>query len=286
MRSPCLQHTLTCLLAAGWLWPVAAAAAPTFEEDVLPVFREKCCSCHNADKQAGGLDLTTYARAMAGGSSGVVIAAGDPDASHLWQVASHASEPKMPPQSDRIPAPMLDVVRGWIAGGAIERKGGAPVVKKPAASPALDPQAVAATGGPPVLPPRLSLHVASPAARPLAVTALAASPNGAVAAVGGRGQVLVYDTESLELRGLLPFPVGDVRTLRFSRNARLLLAGGGVGARSGRVMLWDVATAAPIAELGDEFDEVLAADITADQRVVAIGGPLTGGLLTRTSSGS
>jgi hypothetical protein len=252
---------------------VVGEAAPTFEEDVLPVFREKCCNCHNADKQAGGLDLTSYSRALAGGSSGEVIAPGDAEGSYLWQLASHAAEPRMPPQADRIPDAMLEVIKQWIAGGAIERKGAAPVAKKASVSLALDPQAVAADDGPPVVPPRMSLEVVSHAARPMAMTALAASPNGAVAAVGSRGQVLLYDTASLEFRGALPFPAGDVKTLRFSRNAKLLLAGGGVEAKSGRVMLWDVATAKPLGELGDEFDEVLAADISADQRVVALGGP-------------
>lgn len=275
-----------CLVVAAIVWPPSRAwAAPTFEEDVLPVFREKCCGCHNADKQAGGLDLTSYARALAGGSSGEVIKAGDPDGSHLWQVASHEAEPKMPPESDRIPKPMLDVLRGWIAGGAVERKGGVAAVKKPPVSLAIDPQAVTIESGPPIVPPRMSLEVATHAPRPLAITALAASPNGAVAAVGGRGQVLLYDTGTLELRGVLPFPAGDVKTVRFSRNAKLLLAGGGAAARSGRVMLWDVATAAPLTELGDEFDEVLAADVSADQRLVALGGPHRVVRLLRTADG-
>jgi len=252
---------------------VSAEASPTFEEDVLPVFREKCCSCHNADKQAGGLDLTSYDRTMAGGSSGEVIEPGDAEGSYLWQLASHAAEPRMPPQADRISDAMLDVVKQWIAGGAVERKGAAPVAKKASISLALDPQAGSAAAGPPVVPPRMSLEVVSHAARPMAITALAASPNGAVVAAGSRGQVLLYDTASLELRGVLPFPPGDVKTLRFSRNAKLLLAGGGVGATRGRVMLWDVATARPLGEYGDEFDEVLASDISADQRVVALGGP-------------
>jgi hypothetical protein len=250
-----------------------AEASPTFEEDVLPVFREKCCGCHNADKQAGGLDLSSYGRAMAGGSSGAVITPGDADGSYLWQLANHAAEPRMPPESDRIPDAILDVVKQWITGGAIERKGAAPVAKKASISLALDPQAVAAADGPPVVPPRMSLEVVSHAARPMAITALAASPHGAVAAVGSRGQVLLYDTASLDLRGVLAFPPGDVKTLRFSRHARLLLAGGGVGAKSGKVMLWDVATAKPLGEYGDEFDVVLAADISADQRLVALGGP-------------
>jgi len=252
---------------------VAADAPPTFEEHVLPVFREKCCGCHNADKKQGGLDLTSFSQTLAGGSSGEVIAPGDAEGSYLWQLASHSSEPKMPPQADRIPSDMLDTIRRWIDGGAIERVGGKPRAARKTISLTLGSEAAIAPDGPPVMPPPLPLEVVSEASRGLAVTALAASPNGALAALGGRRQVLLYDTASLDLLGVLPFPEGDVKTLRFSRNARVLVAGGGRAAASGRVVLWDVAKGERITELGDEYDEVLAADLTADQAVVALGGP-------------
>ena len=93
------------------LFPASATMAedkpPTYEDHVLPVFREKCCSCHNADRKAGGLDLTSYQQMMAGGNSGDVVAGGDADGSYLWQVVSHESEPTMPPDADRIPDAML-----------------------------------------------------------------------------------------------------------------------------------------------------------------------------------
>lgn len=250
----------------------AAEAVPTFEEHVLPIFREKCGSCHNPDKKQGGLDLTSYAVAMAGGSSGEVVAPGDAEGSTLWQVVSHSSEPKMPPESDRIPQEMLDTITKWIAGGAIERAGAKPVARK-VVSLAVDPAKAIRPEGPAVMPPRLSLEVAGEAVRPMAITGLAASPNGPLLAVGGRRQVLLLDGSSLGFLGVLPFPEGDVKTLRFSRNAKLLLAGGGVAAKSGRVVIWDVATASRLTEVGDEFDQVLAADLTADQRTVALGGP-------------
>ena len=36
------------------LTAMAEDKPPTYEDHVLPVFREKCCSCHNADRKAGG----------------------------------------------------------------------------------------------------------------------------------------------------------------------------------------------------------------------------------------
>ena len=250
----------------------AAEKPPTYEQDVLPIFKEKCCGCHNAGKRAGGLDLTSYQQMQAGGNSGDVLAAGDPDGSYLWQVASHESEPVMPPNADRIPDSMLAVLKKWIIGGLIERDGSKPMAAKPKTNLALDPGAIVTPEGDPILPPRLPLQVVSHGIRPTTITGLAASPHGDVVAIGGRRQVLLYSPASRQLRGVLPFPEGDCRTLRFSRNARLLLGGGGVAAKSGRVVLWDVASGKRLIELGDEYDEVLAADISADQRLVALGG--------------
>jgi hypothetical protein len=276
------------LIAALAAWATVAAAAdapPTFDEHVLPILREKCCSCHNADKKKGGLDLTSHGQALAGGSSGEVIAAGDPDGSYLWQLVSHASEPKMPPESDKLPDAMLDVIKRWIAAGAIEKSGAAPIARK-ASTIAVVTAAAAAPEGPPVMPPRLSLEVVARGRRPTTVAALAASPHGEVAALGGRRQVLLYHVGSLELLGVLPFPEGVVRTVRFTRNGKLLLAGGGAAAKSGRVVVWDVATAGRVAEVGEEFDEVLAADISPDQRLVALGGPAKVVRLLTTADGA
>ena len=61
-----------------------------------------------------------------------------------------------------------------------------------------------------------------------AVTALAHSPWAPVFAVGGQKQVLLYHTDTQELLGVLPFPEGNVFSVRFSRNGQLLLAAGGI----------------------------------------------------------
>jgi WD40 repeat protein len=251
---------------------LAAAEPPTFEGHVAPIFREKCCGCHNADKKKGGLDLTSYGQAMAGGSSGAVIAPGDADGSHLWQVVSHAAEPTMPPESDKLPGESLELIKGWIAAGAIEKAGGQPIAPKTSAL-ALAPGDVLKPAGPPVMPPRLPLEVVNVGARPTAVTALAASPHGEVVAVGGRRQVLLHHAATLDFIGVLPFPEGVVRVLRFTRDGTLLLAAGGEGATSGRAVVWDVARATRVAEVGEEYDEVLAADLAPDRRLVALGGP-------------
>jgi WD40 repeat protein len=61
--------------------------------------------------------------------------------------------------------------------------------------------------------------------------------------------------------------------LKFSRNGKWLLAAGGHGAASGKVVLFDVVTGKRLTEIGDELDAVLAADISANHKLVALGGP-------------
>ncbi len=64
--------------------------------------------------------------------------------------------------------------------------------------------------------------------RPGAVLALAASPWAPLVAIGQHKQVLLYNTQHQYLAAVFPFPEGDVRTLKFTRDGDLLLAGGGV----------------------------------------------------------
>ncbi len=95
----------------------------TYKEHASAVFRSRCGSCHNPDKQKGGLNLDNYGSAMQGGGSGKVIEPGDAENSTLFQVISHKEEPKMPPNSPKIPDAEIDVIRKWIEGGALENSG-------------------------------------------------------------------------------------------------------------------------------------------------------------------
>src|SRR5262249_25593224 len=149
-------------------------------------------------------------------------------------------------------------------------------VATPAAPKVVLPLNAAGKGKPavppmPPNPPRLAPLVR--AARDTAVTALAASPWAPLVAVGGQKQVLLYHCDTLELLGVLAFPEGTPHVLKFSRNGSLLLAGGGRGGKSGRVVVWSVAKGERVFEVGDESDAVLAADISPDQTRVALGGP-------------
>ena len=243
-----------------------------YQDNILPILREKCLACHDADKIKGGLDMTAFTKLMEGGGSGVVVKPGDAEGSRLYQTASHKVQPFMPPKSDKIPQPYIDTIKLWIEQGALENAGSKAIAMKPKADVGLTS---VVRGRPAEIPmPKvvLSKEPVVVTARANAVTALATSPWAPLVAVGGQKQVLLYHTDTQELLGVLPFPYGKPNVLKFSRNGSLLLAGGGRGGASGKVVVWSVLTGEKIIEVGDETDAVLAADINADQTQIALGG--------------
>lgn len=245
----------------------------TFDQNVLPLLRDKCINCHGADKAKGGLDMSTYGKLMEGGSSGVVVKPGDADGSRLFTLAAHKEEPKMPPNAAALSKESLDLVRTWIVSGALENAGSKANIpdKKP------ESMLKVAFHGRPAVPPLPKVALPQQplvrTSRSNAVTALATSPWAPLVAVASQKQVVLYNTDTLELVGILPFTHGQINVLRFSRNGDLLLAAGGRGGKSGKVVLYDIKTGKITSEIGDETDAILAADLSPDQTMVAVGGP-------------
>jgi hypothetical protein len=228
-----------------------------FERDVKPILRKRCATCHNAERPRGELDLTSYSGIVAGGVIGKVAVAGKPEESPVYTFPAHLEEPNMPPNAPQIPQRELDVLRRWIEGGLLESAGDSASAASEAA-----PGATAESLVTPVVP-----------ARPSAISALAVSPVSQIAAVSGDRQIIVLDVSARIILGALRFPEGDVFALRFSKDGQTLLAGGGIGAESGKVVLFDTKTWARASTVGDEMDAVLSADLSSDRALVVLGGP-------------
>lgn len=264
----------TAILGLSLTLTAEAQEKVNFEDHIKPIFRAKCLSCHNTNKKTADLDLSNYTAMMQGGGSGEAITPGSPDDSYLFMLINHDSEPYMPPNSDKIPEEMVQTVRKWIEAGAPETSSSKVMLpKKEKVNLSVDVAAGARPEGPPPLPDVLGLEPVVHTSATTAVSAIATSPWAKLVAVAGQKQVVLYSSETLQPLGVLPFPEGQARVLKFSRNGALLLAGGGHGAAKGLAVVWDIKTGQRVMEVGDELDEVLAADISADQSLVAVGGP-------------
>jgi Planctomycete cytochrome C/WD domain, G-beta repeat len=245
----------------------------TYDQHVLPILTTHCIGCHKGESAKGGLDLTTYAKLKEGGASGEVIKPGDPDGSRMYRLSAHKEQPYMPPKMPMIAKDQVDTIAAWIQQGALENPNAKPLPVKPKAEVGL---MSVKRGKPDVVPmpekplPRDPVVTTS---KPNSVIALAASPWAPLVAVGGTKQVILYHGDTLQLVGVLPFPYGTPHVLKFSRNGGLLLAGGGRDGQSGKVVVWNVKTGEQIIEVGNETDAVLAADVSADQQLIALGGP-------------
>ena len=261
------------ILAAATLSVGALSAQEekvTYDDHVRPLLENKCFSCHNPDKKKGGLELTSYAGLLNGGSGGAVVDAGNPTASRLWTCSSKKQEPYMPPEGAPLEAKDLALLSKWIAGGVLQAKGS---VAQKSSRPKVDLTFAGGAGKPTgavARPHDVLLEPVLVTAHTSAITAMAASPWTSLLAVAGQHQILLYDTESKDLAGILPYTEGYARSLKFSANGSLLILGGGRGGKFGHAVVWDVATGRRVAEIGKEFDQVMSADITPDHRKVAL----------------
>ncbi len=271
-----LANRATILLALTGVFAAGSSSAAdkvTYDDHILPLFQQTCLNCHNPDKAKGGLDLSTYSGAMKGGSGGKIAEPGD-TGSKLIAVVLQTSEPKMPPEGEKLGGDQISLLKAWIEGGLLENKSSA--AKKPT-KPKFDTSIASSADqkpeGPPPMPEHVLLEPPVLASRASSVNAMASSPWAPLLAVTGQKQVLLFDSNTLELAGVLPFPEGDPVSLAFTPNARYLIVGGGVPGKSGVTVTFDVVTGERMLVAGKEFDSVLATDLKPDLSMVATGSP-------------
>ena len=263
-------------ICAGLVWGfcalcVAAADEPaiTYEDHVAAILRKNCATCHGDGKQEAGLSLVTYAGVMKGAGGGEIVIAGRSGASRLVEVITATEDgERMPPDGDRVPAEAVALIQKWIDTGLRENAGSSVAATRTLG---FKPTASAADEGPAAVPTNLPAVDRPSTRRAYPALALATSPRAAVAAASGYGVIELFDPAARSSLGTLAFPEGEPLVLAFSPSGRLLMAAGGKPVQSGSVVLFDVATGKKLASVGDEPDAILAADISPDEKLVAIG---------------
>lgn len=100
----------------------SSSAEVSFEMDVAPIFQNRCVQCHGGVDEDGevraeaSLKLTSYEGVIAGSEYGSVVTAGDPGDSVLLDLIEWGD---MPEEGDPVPAEEIDLIRMWIAEGAL-----------------------------------------------------------------------------------------------------------------------------------------------------------------------
>lgn len=87
----------------------------SWEGGIQNLFQTRCVICHNPAGKIGGLDLSTYQSALAGGNLGAGIIPGDPDNSQIIIIQSAGGHP------GQLSPDEIEQLKAWIANGAAER---------------------------------------------------------------------------------------------------------------------------------------------------------------------
>ena len=116
---PSISRLLVPLLAL--LWSAFALAAPVSFEEVRAVFEGKCLECHNPEKTKGKLLMTTREAFLKGGESGTTLVSGDASKSELVRrlTLPKGHDDIMPPKEGPLPSAEIELVRRWVAEGAV-----------------------------------------------------------------------------------------------------------------------------------------------------------------------
>jgi hypothetical protein len=99
----------------------AAQRGQSFAEDIAPILRGWCVSCHQPGGQgynASGLDLTTYDGLMKGTKYGPMVIPGQPDSSNLMVLLEGRAKLSMPFGHKPLPKCLRINIWSWIFEGA------------------------------------------------------------------------------------------------------------------------------------------------------------------------
>ncbi|HEU0011330.1 MAG TPA: PSD1 and planctomycete cytochrome C domain-containing protein [Verrucomicrobiae bacterium] len=94
-------------------------AATDYQQDIKPILRDRCYSCHSRLKQKSDLRLDAGALILKGGKHGAVVVPGNAGASPLIEkIAATAEDERMPPEGKPLTPEQVALLKGWIDSGA------------------------------------------------------------------------------------------------------------------------------------------------------------------------
>src|ERR1051325_10010124 len=193
----------------------AAPAKTSCARPIRPIFQGVCIGCHQPAKAKGNYTMMSREKMLAAGESKLpAVVPGQPDKSNLVKlITPDKGEAEMPKGKKALSAVEIELIRQWIAEGAVDDS---PVNAKSKVD----------VDHPPVY------------TRPPVIPALDFSPDGQTLAIAGFHEVLLFKADGSERLARLVGLSERIQSLRFSPDGKQLAAVGGLPSRIGEVQIW------------------------------------------------
>ncbi len=227
-------------------------APVSYYKKIRPIFQANCQGCHQPAKAKGGYVMTDFAKLLAGGEdcaqeSKQAVVGKAPEKSFLLdQITPANGEAEMPPKKAPLHELEIALIRKWIAEGAVDDT-------PPNARQRHD------ADHPPVYQ------------RPPVVASLAFSPDGALLAVAGFHEILLWKADGSQLIARLVGLSERIQSIRFSPDGKRLAAAGGRPAQMGEVQIWDVEKRKLISSIPVGYDTLYGVNWSPDGKMISCG---------------
>jgi mono/diheme cytochrome c family protein/DNA-binding beta-propeller fold protein YncE len=246
---PVLVATLSISSISGIARGDEAVASVSYYRDVRPILQVHCQGCHQPAKPGGGAILTDHAGLLKAGDSELpIVTPGKVDESSLLEQISapEGETPAMPKDAPPLKPVQVDLIRRWIEAGA------------PDDTPVTAQEMIDAEH-----PPK---YEQAPV-----ITALEFSPDGALLAVSGYHEVLLWKVDGSELVARLVGLSERVESLAFSPDGAKLAVTGGSPSRFGEVQIWSVADRKLLFSQSVTYDTLYGASWSPDGTKLSFG---------------
>ncbi len=240
----------TCAVRLVLADEVRKAGAVSFARQVEPILRANCQGCHQPAKAHGSYSMTTYAALLAIGDSGEAgIVPGSPDESELVrQITPRDGEANMPKDAPPLNAADIELIRQWIAEGAIDET---PESKR--------------------LTTTISSEHPPNYVRPPVATSIDFSPDGKWLAVNGFHETILIDAATYQPTRRLVGLSERIQSATFSPDSTRLGVTGGSPGRFGEVQIWDVHSGELLLSRQITYDTLFGGSFSPDGKLLAFG---------------
>lgn len=239
------MRPLLALLALLFVVPPARAEV-SFQREVWPIFKRHCIGCHSAQKTKGRLRMDDVAALLKGGKTGPLFVAGKPDDSLLIEQITGDS-PEMPQNEAPLSRAKVKIIQDWIAQGA--KIDGPPKSEVP----------------PVVIP---AIYASAPA-----VSSVTISPDGKLAAVACRSEVVLFNIDDETAPRRLPTTFDLITHVELSPDGQRLAVVGGSPQQFGGLLLFNAADGQKQSERRFGTDTFFKGNFSPDGQTFAVGTP-------------